>query len=542
LRERIATPSLPPGGAGRAARRRFAAGRSTGCARFFRGVAMGPTTLAVRGGGRNSTGRVARAPRAPYIGITLAALAAPEVHMPWSELRARPARAALAAAAALALAACGGGDAGPTAVAPTITGQPANASVLEGAPASFTVTATGTAPLAYQWASSFDGGPWTDVAGATAATLNIAAASTLQSGTAVRVTVSNVAGTATSAAAVLTVEAQVAPEITVQPDRTTVVAGAAATFTAAATGTPAPSVQWQRSTDGTTWTDVAGATAPTLVTGPTVAGDGCTEYRAVFTNGAGSATSDPGLLGVEPVAVTPAYEPFDYAAGATLAGQDGGSGWGGAWGVTQQGPTSALTGASSGTIGAGLGYVDGAGNTLVTAGGAWETSAPTYFGQAQRATASTAGTACTSRWASVLVRHSAVTTGINYAAATLGTGYSFGSPAMIAGFNFKAGFTTCFYCSSGGDGEALPDFVAGSVGLVVFRTDFAKAGNDTLSAWFDPPLGAPLGPPDASSSNANYGSVIGGFTLAWGDYRSWAFDEVRTGLTAASVLPYVPKP
>jgi len=460
--------------------------------------------------------------------------------------RRRAARAALTLLVALTASACGGGGDGgrdgPPALAPVITSQPVDALVFEGAPASFTVVAAGTEPLAYQWASSVGDGPWTDVPGATAASLHIAAVSLLQNDTILRVTVSNAAGSATSRAAMLSVAVQVAPAVTAHPERLTVVAGDTASFTAAASGAPAPSVQWQRSLDGTTWTDVPGATAATLVTAPTIAGDGCNEYRAVFTNGAGSATSDPALLGVEPVAVTPAYEPFDYEPGTPLAGGGGGSGWGGAWGVTQQGPTSALTGASSGAIGAGLGYVDGDGNTLVTAGGAWETSAPIYFGQAQRATASTAGTACTSRWASVLVRHSQVTTGINYAAATLGTGYNFGSPAMIAGFNFKAGFTGCFYCSSGGDGEALPDYVAGSVGLVVFRTDFAKAGNDTLSAWYDPPLGKPLGPPDASSSNANYGSVIGGFTLVWGDYRSWAFDEVRTGLTAASVLPYVPKP
>ena len=39
----------------------------------------------------------------------------------------------------------------PPSVAPTISTQPANQTVLEGATATFVVTATGTDPLSYQW-------------------------------------------------------------------------------------------------------------------------------------------------------------------------------------------------------------------------------------------------------------------------------------------------------------------------------------------------------------------------------------------------------
>ena len=62
------------------------------------------------------------------------------------------------AGACLVLAACGGsadappppeGGAGP--VPPTITQQPVDLTVTAGQPASFTVAASGTAPLAYQW-------------------------------------------------------------------------------------------------------------------------------------------------------------------------------------------------------------------------------------------------------------------------------------------------------------------------------------------------------------------------------------------------------
>jgi hypothetical protein len=69
------------------------------------------------------------------------------------------------------IAACSGGSAGspassrvaPAAVAPSITAQPKNTSVTVGQAASFTVAATGTAPLAYQWRL---GG--SEIAGATA--------------------------------------------------------------------------------------------------------------------------------------------------------------------------------------------------------------------------------------------------------------------------------------------------------------------------------------------------------------------------------------
>src|SRR5882724_1744004 len=55
------------------------------------------------------------------------------------------------------------------------------------------------------------------------------------------------------------------PTITTQPANQTVTAGQTATFTAAATGSPTPTVQWQVSTDGgTTFSNVSGATSTTL--------------------------------------------------------------------------------------------------------------------------------------------------------------------------------------------------------------------------------------------------------------------------------------
>jgi hypothetical protein len=100
-----------------------------------------------------------------------------------------------------------------------------------------------------------------------------------------------------------------APAVTTQPADTTVSVGASATFTAAASGSPAPTVKWQSSTNGTTWTDVSGATSATLTVANTTLAQSGTKYHAVFTNTAGSATSDAATLTVSPAAPTAPTKP-----------------------------------------------------------------------------------------------------------------------------------------------------------------------------------------------------------------------------------------
>jgi serine protease len=58
---------------------------------------------------------------------------------------------------------------------------------------------------------------------------------------------------------------QVAPGITTQPTNQTVNEGNSVAFTAAATGNPTPTVEWQVSTDGgSSWTSVAGGNSASL--------------------------------------------------------------------------------------------------------------------------------------------------------------------------------------------------------------------------------------------------------------------------------------
>ena len=89
------------------------------------------------------------------------------------------------------------------------------------------------------------------------------------------------------------------PTITANPVDVTVNAGGTAVFTAAASGAPAPTVQWQFSTDGgATFNNVAGAITTTLTVPNVLAGQNGTKFRAVFTNGAGTATTTAATMTV----------------------------------------------------------------------------------------------------------------------------------------------------------------------------------------------------------------------------------------------------
>ena len=125
-------------------------------------------------------------------------------------------------------------------VAPTITTQPANQTVTAGQTATFSVVASGTAPLSYQWQKN--GG---NISGATSSTYTTPSTTTSDSGSTFAVVVSNTAGTATSNVATLTVNAApVAPTISTQPTNQTVTAGQTATFSVVASGTAPISYQW----------------------------------------------------------------------------------------------------------------------------------------------------------------------------------------------------------------------------------------------------------------------------------------------------------
>jgi hypothetical protein len=86
--------------------------------------------------------------------------------------------------------------------APTIGTQPANQTVTAGQAATFSVVATGTAPLSYQWQMN-----GSSISGATVASYTTPVTTTANSGQQFRVTVTNAFGNVTSNTATLTVNA-----------------------------------------------------------------------------------------------------------------------------------------------------------------------------------------------------------------------------------------------------------------------------------------------------------------------------------------------
>lgn len=89
------------------------------------------------------------------------------------------------------------------------------------------------------------------------------------------------------------------PSINEHPADTTVTYGQNASFTAAASGDPAPSVKWQVDC-GKGWSDIAGATGNTLtLTLPQVASSG-NYYRAVFFNQYGNVVTNSAKLTINP--------------------------------------------------------------------------------------------------------------------------------------------------------------------------------------------------------------------------------------------------
>jgi hypothetical protein len=187
-------------------------------------------------------------------------------------------------------------------IGPSVTTQPASESVVSTVQVTFTAAASGDPTPSVQWQLSGDGGTtWSDIAGARSASYSLIAL-TSNSGVEFRTVFTNAAGSATSNAATLTVSAPVAgPAITTQPGTVTIESGQEAIFTATASGAPAPSVQWEVSTDGgSNWSDAPGASTSTtyMVADVTSAA----QYRAVFTNPAGSATTNAATLTISPPA------------------------------------------------------------------------------------------------------------------------------------------------------------------------------------------------------------------------------------------------
>jgi pectin methylesterase-like acyl-CoA thioesterase len=180
----------------------------------------------------------------------------------------------------------------PTAPYPAISAQPQGLAINPADTAVYTVTATGTPPLSYQWLK--DGVPQSDggnIWGTTTSTLTITNVTTGDNGF-YSVVITNLYGAITSSPAILFVSASdVAPFITAEPVSLTVVSNQNASFSVGAAGKPLPAYQWLKNTtnlvDGG---NISGATTPTLNIGLAQVYDEGT-YSCVITNIAGITNS-----------------------------------------------------------------------------------------------------------------------------------------------------------------------------------------------------------------------------------------------------------
>ncbi|MBI5769702.1 MAG: immunoglobulin domain-containing protein [Verrucomicrobia bacterium] len=159
---------------------------------------------------------------------------------------------------------------------PSFASHPANVTVTAGANTTFTAVVLGQPPT-YQWRK--DG---VALAGATNASLTVSAVRPQDAGR-FDVVVTNSAGTATSSAAILTVN--FAPVITTQPAALSVVSGQPAALAVIAAGTPAPAYQWRR--EGVA---MAGATSAQFTLAAAKTTD-AGRYDCVVTNAIGSVTT-----------------------------------------------------------------------------------------------------------------------------------------------------------------------------------------------------------------------------------------------------------
>src|SRR5467141_3276044 len=175
------------------------------------------------------------------------------------------------------------------AVAPSITAQPASQTVMAGQTATFSVTASGTALLNYQWRKN-----GAVVSSGPSASYTTAATIATDSGAQFTVVVSNSAGSMTSNAATLTVNAApVTPSITTQPASQTVTAGQTATFSVTASGTAPLNYQWLKN-GGV----VSSGPSASYTTPATIATDTGAQFTVAVSNSAGSMTSNAATLTV----------------------------------------------------------------------------------------------------------------------------------------------------------------------------------------------------------------------------------------------------
>jgi len=195
--------------------------------------------------------------------------------------------------------------------APTFNINPGPQTVTAGQAANFTVNALGSPTPSLQWQISTDSGNnWSNItsgnfSGETTSTLTVTNITLAMNGDQFRVLAFNTFGTTPSGPGPLFVNTPPPPNITQSPTNQSTTAGQDAGFSANATGSPAPSFQWQISTNsGALWSNLtasvtfAGATTLDLVIMNATTAMNGDQFRLLAFNVNGTSESDPATLTV----------------------------------------------------------------------------------------------------------------------------------------------------------------------------------------------------------------------------------------------------
>jgi hypothetical protein len=213
-------------------------------------------------------------------------------------------------------------------VPPTIIIQPVGQTVAVGDTSSFTVGASGTPALSYQWYRIPAGGQTGNaISGATSAIYNVppTATATTNDQDAYYVIVTNAYGQATSQLAPLAVGNGILLQITGQPTTQYVDVGGSATYQVTAVSSLPLTYQWYEAAPGSsTFTPINGATSSTYTLDSAATTDNGDVFYVVVSNGVtSSATSNSAGLFVGPLAGVPDLCNTTWSALANAVAQPG---------------------------------------------------------------------------------------------------------------------------------------------------------------------------------------------------------------------------
>lgn len=212
------------------------------------------------------------------------------------------------------------------------------------------------------------------------------------------------------------------------------------------------------------------------------------------------------------------YEPFNYTAATTLATQNGGTGFSGAW--------SAVTGSST-VSSPSLSYA-----SLTTVGNRATTAAATATTQNRGLSASLGGVTGTT-FISFLLRPDAATSAANAEFGLLGSVNSLFIGKAASGNTSNYLLDTL---STGGTQNASSTaFANGTAVLMVLRADFVSGGGgDTFKLFVNPNGSTEPGSADATKSAYDVGSIS---TIQFTGNLGFSIDELKIGSSYADVVP-----